>query len=537
MWACLSAICGILSVERGALLRTRGALLRTRGYTVISEPVVPMEHVHDCAVLCHSTLEGHLADVEAAGCDPIEQMYRFNNICHRQRNRWDLLIPRETTTSWAALVDAMMAVATPIIREAQGPDFTDVVPLMSGAVISRPGARVQRFHVDATHAHFEAAQANPSIRMYSVFLPLVGIEEDADGTMFWPAESLGASSRALAKHMMDAPDSTLDPAALDAPATPAGGLVVFDYRTIHRGLANAREGGRERPVAYVACATGGASDDHNFPRTAVGNISLERARGLPFWNRGHAAQDRLDYYTEIEGDDSFGVPGAAMPRGHTASRAAPPRMLISSGQRHSEEAESCLEEERRVACEMHAEALARSEATYHRKQPSKQPQQQQPAFSAPWSSYSGTWDCYSFSGEDSGLGADGAPPAGFDEDELARVSRGPLLSATVCESIITEAEAADAWEESPRVAHYARHAGCLTPLSALSESLVLLRPFLTSRLFPAIQSVRRRGLKHAHRPPREDACVTLSRLVALVCLCLCFEGLSMWLWRGLAPRE
>ena len=66
--------------------------------------------------------------------------------------------------SWAALVDAMMAVATPIIREAQGPDFTDVVPLMSGAVISRPGARVQRFHVDATHAHFEAAQANPSIR-------------------------------------------------------------------------------------------------------------------------------------------------------------------------------------------------------------------------------------------------------------------------------------------------------------------------------------------------------------------------------------
>ena len=67
-------------------------------------------------------------------------------------------------------------------------------------------------------------------------------------------------------------------------------------------------GGRERPVAYVACATGGAGDVHNFPQTAIGDISLERARALPFWNRGNVAQDKLEYYTEIEGEDAFGLP-------------------------------------------------------------------------------------------------------------------------------------------------------------------------------------------------------------------------------------
>ena len=46
--------------------------------------------------------------------------------------------------------------------------------------VSRAGARVQRFHVDATHSHFEAARANPSIRMYSVFIPLVDICEDGE---------------------------------------------------------------------------------------------------------------------------------------------------------------------------------------------------------------------------------------------------------------------------------------------------------------------------------------------------------------------
>jgi hypothetical protein len=133
--AWLAIVAGPVGVLQTA---QHAAQLNGRGYTVVMEPVITTQLVNDCAALCHSTLAALLADVEAAGCDPNEQMYRFRNICHRQRNRWDLLLPREATASWASLVDTVMAAATPIIRAAQGPAFTDVVPLMCGAVVSRP---------------------------------------------------------------------------------------------------------------------------------------------------------------------------------------------------------------------------------------------------------------------------------------------------------------------------------------------------------------------------------------------------------------
>ena len=494
----------ILHCSDGLQVVRHAAMLRKRGYAVVTNPVADADLVDSCAAHCHSTLNGLLAEVEAAGCDTNEQMYRFHNICHRQRKRWDILIPRQSNARWARLLDAAMATAAPIIREAQGSAFTEVSPLMCGAVISRPGARVQRFHVDATHAHFAASRADPSIRMYTVFIPLVAISEDGDGTMFWPSPVLDESSRALAKHMLGAPDSALDAGDLDAPATPAGGLIIFDYRTIHRGLANAEVGGRERPVAYITYATGGARDEHNFPRTTTGGISLERARALPFWNRGSAAQDKLEYYTEIEGDGPFDLPkpaqresaplqhvaheaaprqhpSAALPlraRGHGVRRAMQPPCMMSAPTNN-------LEEARSTAREMHAEALKYSETTYHSS--GTQPDPSETALPE--------WDCYSFPGSSSGLGADSVPPGGFGKDELARVSRGPLLSAMDCESIIAEAEAMDAWVVSPRVAHYARQAGCLTPLDALPKSLAMLSPFLASRLFPAIRNVRNQ------RPP------------------------------------
>ena len=66
--------------------------------------------------------------------------------------------------------------------------------------------------------------------MYNILAPLMDISEDGDGTIFWPAPALGdESSRALAKHTLDAPGSTLDASASDVLGTPAGRLVIFDY--------------------------------------------------------------------------------------------------------------------------------------------------------------------------------------------------------------------------------------------------------------------------------------------------------------------
>ena len=162
----------------------------------------------------------------------------------------------------------------------------------------RPGARVQRLHVDATHAHFEAARQSPYHRLFSVFMPLVDVEADGDGTEFWPTANLAESTRALAKHMSDVADSPLDPSARGA-GVPRGRpdhlrLPHDPPRPPTRASASGRSPTCARPAAPPTRTTS--------PR--VGSPTRRRPRRRPsFWNAPGQlrAQDDLDY-TEIEGD-------------------------------------------------------------------------------------------------------------------------------------------------------------------------------------------------------------------------------------------
>ena len=137
---------------------------------------------------------------------------------------------------------------------------------MVGAVISRPGAGVQRFHCDADLDHLAAAKDNPSHRLYNVFIPLVDISANSDGTEFWGSPQLEGSPDALARHFISESaeqisrqqkDASLVPDQIVSPGCRAGGIIIYDYRTIHRGLPNPVDG-RERPMVYVIVATGGA---------------------------------------------------------------------------------------------------------------------------------------------------------------------------------------------------------------------------------------------------------------------------------------
>ena len=64
---------------------------------------------------------------------------------------------------------------------------------------------------------------------------------------------------------------------IQSPACRAGGMILYDYRTIHRGAPNPEVGGRERPVAYVLVSVpGGGRDTYNFPESSVfGEVAPE----------------------------------------------------------------------------------------------------------------------------------------------------------------------------------------------------------------------------------------------------------------------
>ena len=51
------------------------------------------------------------------------------------------------------------------------------------------------------------------------------------------------------------------------PCVDAGGAVLFDYRTVHRGTAN--RSAEDRPLLYLTFARPWFSDTVNFPTTSV----------------------------------------------------------------------------------------------------------------------------------------------------------------------------------------------------------------------------------------------------------------------------
>ena len=260
--------------------------LNTRGLTVLVNPVMDAALVESAREMSEDRLAHLLSKVEARGCDPLEQQYRFREVAHRQRSRWDLQLQvpgqGDSNSVWMKLCNAAIAAVEPIIREAQGDAYTGMQPQMIGAVISRPGARVQRFHCDDTHEHFAAAKADPSYRIYNIFIPLVDLKEDGDGTEFWAAPQLLESIVHLLSGTREMKKLPNIKGGIQAPACRAGGVILYDYRTIHRGLANPK-GGRERPVAYVTIATGGARDTYNFPEWTIENAEVDVLEKFPFF--------------------------------------------------------------------------------------------------------------------------------------------------------------------------------------------------------------------------------------------------------------
>lgn len=169
--------------------------------------------------------------------------------------------------AWHDLVTAAVHEAMPVLEELCSHSGSAPRVVMSGAVISRPGAGPQSFHADGGGG------------LFNVFIPLVDIEADRDGTQFWPGSHLDESAPDYAPLLTE---DTGAMATMVSPGCREGGLLCFDYRCVHRGLANDH---RERPVAYVVIAVeDDAQDRVNFPHLSVWEATSEVTAHMPFWD-------------------------------------------------------------------------------------------------------------------------------------------------------------------------------------------------------------------------------------------------------------
>ena len=245
------------------------AALREQGFTVLADPVVEASLVSKAAVEVASTLDGLLDEVGEAGFDPLDQQYLFHKVCYRQEVRWDVRRPSANEApAWAEVCETARAAAVaPILAALQGSESGEVETLMSGAIVSR-AAPAQRPHADADLEQYEIGEEDDTYRTFSCFVPLVDLHgSGGDGTQFWPGSHVSAAAaeaaweRATADGWEELLELSPGAAGAEAPACRAGGVVLYDSRTIHGGLPSR---GRTRAIAYLIVGTGGAQDS-NFP--------------------------------------------------------------------------------------------------------------------------------------------------------------------------------------------------------------------------------------------------------------------------------
>ena len=198
--------------------------------------------------------------------------------------------------------------------------------LFNGLLHSQPGSNEQLWHADGEHLFPGTSHSYLPVHSLNVFVPLVDITEDNGGTEFF----LGSHRLTGESENIVWQDSahkerigcTGDPIAFTCRA---GSVIIFDYRILHRGLANTSRAAR--PVLYFTYARAWFRDMHNFPsRSLLDVISESHLRRAGGAGRSAAsathrvAQTRRSLHSKAFSSTSMAAIGCAA--GVAAARSA-----------------------------------------------------------------------------------------------------------------------------------------------------------------------------------------------------------------------
>ena len=223
-------------------LRDEGFCVVRAGGAQISDRIL-----ESCRTAASARLSDLLARVGRRGVDlwpDASEPFRYLELVHREgTGRYDMPLPwcidgqagdvsvsAADEAAFGELHAAMDGVARPVVGEL----WPVSAEMRAGCVISEPGAMAQPSHRDGPDG------------LVTVFAPL---------TAFVPRN--GPTELSPSTHRGGDDSSSL------APLLQPGDLLLFDYRCLHRGLAN--QGDFRREVAYAVYAREGVRDVQNFP--------------------------------------------------------------------------------------------------------------------------------------------------------------------------------------------------------------------------------------------------------------------------------
>jgi len=182
---------------------------------------------------------------------------KFEEISSRGKFRFDLLFDLNQakavqklakTGPWLPFIQQLLEIETE-------EDFTTAVSV----VYSRPKAEDQGWHADGPHVDQAADWTTPTAASpyaICVFLPLVDLSPTVGFTQFWIGshQHLGVVGFGPASLMLGG--------EIDGIVN-SGGCVIYDYRLIHRGMANLSED-IERPILQFLYHRKSYVEDKNY---------------------------------------------------------------------------------------------------------------------------------------------------------------------------------------------------------------------------------------------------------------------------------
>jgi Phytanoyl-CoA dioxygenase (PhyH) len=231
-----------------------------------------LKEVLDYAVRRFEALYEKLASSSASSQSSVR---RYREIMQRDFNRFDfrldLPVPGDGGSNddgdgapcWKTLEER--GAWMPLIRSALGSN-DDVVRVKCGCVLSLPGAREQYWHSDGVHVGPARSLGRTTETVHPphaicVFVPLLPLTAETGGTEFW-AGSHKYDKLLSKKGEQAVPGGTIG-------IVQRGDAIVYDYRVVHRGMANTS--GVARPIAYYLYAKKGheSVEDQNFVQQSI----------------------------------------------------------------------------------------------------------------------------------------------------------------------------------------------------------------------------------------------------------------------------
>lgn len=98
--------------------------------------------------------------------------------------------------------------------------------------------------------HADGNEPDPSHQSMCVFMPLCNLTNETGYTSFWPGSHLFSQTDVL-EHSLP---SLLPSNALVKGITNIGDIILYDYKTIHRGEGNKMGPAEIRPILYMVYA-------------------------------------------------------------------------------------------------------------------------------------------------------------------------------------------------------------------------------------------------------------------------------------------